>query len=227
MDLDAAVRAVLAARCRVGSERATLVAVSGIDGAGKGFAAALLGKRLEEEGLKVALTNVDGWLNLPAVRFSETDPPGHFYRHAIRFDEMWGQLIRPLRNRRSIRLEADFTEETATAYRKHVYEWDNVDILLLEGIYLLRRDLRRRYDLSIWIDCGFETALERAIARSQEGLSPEETTRAYRRIYFPAQEIHFEADGPREAADLVLPNDPRLGPGPARTREAGTRCCTS
>jgi uridine kinase len=82
--------------------------------------------------------------------------------------------------------------------------------VLLEGIYLLKRAYRAFYDLSFWIDCSFETALERAIARGQEGLPAEETVRAYRTIYFPAQEIHFERDRPQEGATGIVGNDPRL-----------------
>jgi uridine kinase len=54
--------------------------------------------------------------------------------------------------------------------------------------------------------------LERALARGQEGLPPEDTIRAYHTIYFPAQEIHFQRDDPKTAATLVINNDPRLGP---------------
>ena len=64
---------------------------------------------------------------------------------------------------------------------------------------------------SVWIDCGFETALERAISRGQEGLPPEETTRDYNNIYNPAQEIHFRRDDPRGFAGLVVSNDEKLG----------------
>ncbi len=211
------VDSILAALQRVPVERAALVAVSGIDGAGKGYVSARLASRLEEEGLRVAATGVDGWLNLPAKRFDPVNPAEHFYRNAIRFDEMFGRLILPLRDRRSIRLEADFTEETAPAYRKHVYAWEDVDVVLLEGIYLIRPAILHHYDLAMWIDCTFETALERAVARSQESLPPDETVRAFRTIYFPAQQIHFERDGPREAADLLVVNDPRLGSGYMKT----------
>jgi hypothetical protein len=34
----------------------------------------------------VALLNVDGWLNLPAKRFSREQPGEHFYRYALRLD---------------------------------------------------------------------------------------------------------------------------------------------
>jgi uridine kinase len=150
---------------------------------------------------------VDGWLNLPEVRFSRERPAERFYEKALRLDEMFEKLVLPLKQKRSVRLAADFTEETATSYRPHVYEYDDVDVIVLEGIYLFKREYREYFDLRLWIDCSFETALGRAIARAQEGLPPEETVSAYRTIYFPAQEIHFERDDPRGAAHLVLRND--------------------
>ena len=97
-------------------------------------------------------------------------------------------------------------------YRRRVYEFENVDVIALEGIYLLKRAFQAYYDLSIWIECSFDTALERAISRAQEGLAPEETVRAYRTIYFPAQKIHFQRDNPKAGATLIVTNDVRLGP---------------
>ena len=202
---------VLAARRRVPRDRSVLVAITGIDASGKGYVTARLEAALADRGVKVARIGIDGWLNLPGVRFGSTDPGGHFYRHAFRFDALFADLVLPLRDRRSIRLEADFAEETATAYRRHVYDFQDVDVILLEGIFLLKRELRSAYDLSVFLDCTFETALDRAIARSQEGLPPAETIAAYRAIYFPAQEVHFERDAPRRAATLVVPNDASFG----------------
>jgi uridine kinase len=205
------VRGILEARRRTPASRSTLVAITGIDGCGKGFVTARLAEALRTRGARVAVIGVDGWLNLPHVRFNDANPAEHFYRHAIRFDGMFDRLVFPLRDRRSLRLAADFTEETATSYRTHVYEFENADVILLEGIYLLKRAFHERYDVSVWIDCTFRTALQRALGRAQEGLPPEATIEAYRTIYFPAQEIHFERDLPKSAATLILSNDPRLG----------------
>jgi uridine kinase len=104
----------------------------------------------------------------------------------------------------------DFAEETAIEYRRQVCAFAEVDVILLEGIYLLKRAFQNYYDLSFWIDCSFETALQRAIARGQEGLRPQATIEAYRSIYFPAQEIHFAQDDPRRAATATINNDPLL-----------------
>lgn len=206
-DIGPLVERIRRTRAAVPPSRAALVAISGIDGSGKGFVAERVAAALEAGGLRAAVVAVDGWLNLPDKRFGKEDPGGHFYRHAVRFEEMFGRLVLPLRDGRSCHVEVDFAEETATRYRRHVYDVADCDVVLLEGIFLLKRELRGHYDLSVWIACGFETALRRAVARCQEGLPPERTIEAYRTIYFPAQRLHFERDDPREAAGMILDND--------------------
>jgi uridine kinase len=86
----------------------------------------------------------------------------------------------------------------------HTYEFHEVDVILLEGIFLLKRELRPLYDLAFWLDCRFDVALGRTIARNQEGLSQAEIIHDYTTLYFPAQRLHFERDHPRAVADLVL-----------------------
>ena len=213
VELEAVVEQILGTRATIPAQRSALVAITGIDGCGKGYLTAQLLKQLGTQGCRAAIITVDGWLNLPQARFDSTNPAEHFYLHAIRFDEMFGQLVLPLRDRRSLRLEADYAEETATEYRRHIYDFEELDVILLEGIYLLKRPFQAYYDLSVWIECSFETALQRAIERAQEGLLPKATTEAYRTIYFPAQEIHFRRDDPRSAATLIVNNDTRSHSG--------------
>jgi len=214
-DVASAVEAILA-RCKaVPRTRSVLTGITGIDGSGKGYVTEHLAARLRERGVRVAAINVDGWLNLPSRRFSPTNPAEHFYDHAIRFEEMFPRLILPLKESRSCRLVAELADATdAEVYRRHVYEFADVDVILLEGIFLLKRAHRDHFDISFWMDCTFETALERALARGQEGLSPEETVRDYETIYFPAQRIHLDRDSPRGSATAVLNKDPRI-PAPA------------
>ena len=197
-------------RQRVAPSRSMLIAITGIDASGKGYVTSRLANALRAMDLRVANINIDGWLNLPQLRFSKANPAEHFYLNAIRFTEMFAQLIFPLQNRRSLTIEMDFAAETATGYRKQLCAFEDIDVILLEGIYLLKREFQRYYDLSFWIECSFETALARAIARAQEELPPEATVHAYRSIYFPAQEIHFVRDNPRGAATAIVNNDSSL-----------------
>jgi hypothetical protein len=77
------------------------VAVTGIDGCGKGYVTTRIVTSLEGRGVRTAA------------------------------------LVLPLRDRRSVRLEAEHAEETAMTYRKHLYEFQGTDVTVLEGICLL------------------------------------------------------------------------------------------
>jgi uridine kinase len=135
------------------------------------------------------------------------------------------KLLLPLRENKSVQVVVDFTEETATNFRKHSYAFRNVGIVLVEGIFLFKREYRELFDLTIWVDCSFFTALARALERKQEGLSPAATIQAYETIYFPAQRIHMELDQPRQSVDLILNNDPDLIPDNEKRLELFNEMC--
>ena len=90
-----------------------LVGLSGIDASGKGFIAHKLAAELRRRRLRVALIGVDGWLNLPSVRFGSPEPGRHFYDNALRLDEMFEQLVVPLVRQRNpqARVQAGATVE--------------------------------------------------------------------------------------------------------------------
>ena len=213
--IDEVVRKILERRANIPITRCLLVGISGIDGCGKGYVARQLEACLALHGVIPAIVNVDGWLNLPERRFDQSYPAENFYENAIRFDQFFTQLVIPLRDRRNVHLVADFTEETASQYRKHTYDFKDVSVILVEGIFLFKREYRTHFDLAIWVDCSFPTALARAIDRAQEGLSAAKTIAAYETVYFPAQRIHLNHDNPRENADLIFENDSYPSVAPA------------
>ncbi len=188
------------------AQPAILVGISGIDASGKGFITEKIAQRLREAGWRVATINADDWLNLPEVCMSRSKPGEHFYEHAMRSDEMFDQLIMPLKENRAVSFVADCADAKGNR-RKHSYQFRKIDIVLLEGIFLFKPAYRRHFDLTAWVDCSFATALKRAIARCQEGLPPAETIRAFSTIYFPAQRIHFARDNPQGTADFIIRND--------------------
>lgn len=183
-----------------------LMAVSGIDSSGKGHITDMLVAELNSQGIQVVSINIDPWLTLPKQRFNLENPGEHFYHHAFVFEELFRQLVLLLQQRRSLHLETTLTGQFGTPFTQ-VYNFQNVDVIVLEGIFLLKRSLLHYYDFKVWIECSFETALKRALQRNQEGLLPEEITRDYDAIYFPAQKFHFAVDDPRSKAGYIYRND--------------------
>lgn len=183
-----------------------LVGISGIDGSGKGYVAAGLEKELRNREISVVLIGIDGWLNPPSLRFSESNPSEHFYNNGFRFQELHDQLFTPLRNSGIAQLTAlhsapDDSEELV----KYNYNINSPKVIIFEGIFLFQ-DLFD-FDYKIWIECSFEKAFERALVRNQEGITPERMKEDYETIYHAAQRIHFEKDSPQSRADIVFFND--------------------
>jgi uridine kinase len=196
-------------------EGSLLVALSGIDGSGKTTLSRRLADQLEALGLRTALLHLDPWHNPPGVRFSADDPGRHFYANAFRFDELFERLVEPLRRARSVHLSIELTRLPENDAFVHAFDFDGVDVIVLEGIFLFKRELVGSYDLAYWVECPFEVALGRALARNQEGQSEAELRRDYEAIYFPAQRIHLERDRPRAAARAVIDNGAGGGGDPA------------
>lgn len=160
---------------------APAVGVSGIDGAGKTWLCARLGQALADRGLRVATLGVDDWRTAPEERFRGPDWGGTFYARSYRWEAARAAL---------------------DAARRSV----GVDIALFEGIFALANERRPWFDLTIWVDCPFDRALERALARNQEGRGAEALRDEYERVYWPAQRLHIARDLPHERADWLFGN---------------------
>jgi uridine kinase len=187
--------------------RALLVGMSGVDGSGKTQCAAEFADALRRAGLRVAVIGVDPWQAPQAVRLATVDEPAaHFYRHAIRFDDLFARVVEPLVALRSLQLDTVGIRTDVDAWEPLVYDFDDIDVVLVEGIFLFRRDLAARFDLRIWVHCPIATALRRALGRNSERRPVGELRRDYARVYHAAQRVHFALDAPEACADFVLDN---------------------
>ena len=198
---------ILTSKNNIPFQKAFIVAISGIDASGKGYIATQLVQELSNRNKSVFLENLDGWLNLPKVRFSPENKAENFYQNAFRLDELQSQILMPYRQENQVNCQVLYLEETWTNFEPIQVCIEDCEILIIEGIFLFQPQLLPFFDLKIWVDCSFETAIQRAIARNQEGLSTTEIIEAYNNIYFPAQKIHFHQDNPQNMADIQFVND--------------------
>lgn len=204
MNIDEVIEVITSRQRELSQTASLLVAISGIDASGKSTIARQVVESLKSQGLNAVLIGLDTWHHPPEKRFNEKAPAQHFYDHAFRFDELFALLINPLRRDRSAHITVELTRLPENDLYLHSYDLHEVDVIILEGIFLFKKDLRNNYDLAFWIECSFETALRRALLRNQEGLSEEGIIRDYRTIYFPAQRIHLMRDEPQSNADGIV-----------------------
>lgn len=193
-------------RNRVPPARAMLVGISGIDGSGKSAIAPRVVEQLTRRGVRAQLIQLDEWHNPPAVRFDPQRPAETFYQRGLRHAELFDMLVLPLQRERRLRLQAVISRLPDEQLFTHTFAFDNVEVIVLEGIFIFKRQFQARFDFRCWVECPFHVALARALRRNQEGLLAAAIVRDYESIYFPAQRLHFELDRPRDGVDFVFHN---------------------
>jgi uridine kinase len=193
------------------------VAIDGPDGAGKTvladeLAACLAAKR------PVIRAGIDGFHNPREHRYRRgPDSPEGYFLDSFDLEAVRRLLLEPLGPAGSRRFRrAAFDYRTDEAIEAPEEEAAPDSILLFDGIFLLRDELRELWDFSIFVHCTFEEIIRRAEARDAKLLGGVEAVRErYRKRYVPGQELYFDRCRPREVASTVVDNtcleDPRLG----------------
>jgi uridine kinase len=188
------------------NQEALLVGISGIDAAGKGFISGQIKDKLEKKGLKVALVSIDDWHQPKNFRLIKPYGAFNFYATGFRFDELFDKLILPLKKYRSVNILEDLVHATEDVHYKKQFFFEEIDVILLEGIFIFKKEFQHHYDYKIWVGCDYKTALERSKKRNQEKQDLNILERDYLNIYFPAQEIHIQRDNVKNQVNTIFIN---------------------
>jgi len=83
-------------------------------------------------------------------------------------------------------------------------------VVLVDGVFLLRAELRDRWDLSIVLEASEEESMRRALARA--GGDSEELRRLNEARYIAGYRLYRDDAEPEKAADLVIDNNDPANP---------------
>lgn len=199
------------------------VAVDGPDTAGKTTLADELAERLTGR-RPVIRIGVDGFHQPRAVRRRRGSlSPEGFYRDSFDYDAVREQVLRPLGpagDRRYRTAVFDYRTDRPVHLEPRVAPQDAV--LLFDGVFLLRPELRGQWDLTVYVHIGEQEALRRALIRDAEAMGGVDVVRErYRDRYFPGQRLYRAEAAPHEAADIVIDNTDPAHPISATPRPSG------
>jgi uridine kinase len=182
------------------------VAIDGVDGAGKTTMADELVGPLTRRGLPVIRASIDGFHNPRSVRYQRgrSSPVGYF-RDSFDHDALTAGLLRPLGPGGSLR------------YRRAVFDYrtdSRVEvpselappnaILLFDGVFLHRPELRSHWDFSVFLEAPFDVTIPRCAGR--DGSSPD-VDAAENRRYVDGQQLYLQECEPARAATMVINNE--------------------
>jgi uridine kinase len=93
-------------------------------------------------------------------------------------------------------------------YRRYDWETDGLaqwhtvpvgGVVVIEGVYAIRKELAKLYDFRVWVHCPRETRLARGLERDGEAARDMWVSN-----WMVAEDLYVEAHKPYEIADLVM-----------------------
>ena len=187
-----------------------IVAIDGVDAAGKSILAGELAEELRDKGTLVSEASIDGYHNPRAVRMVRgRDSPEWFYRDSFNLESLREHLLDPFRATGEYRLHM-FDHRVDSPDPSMLYEFKPGTVLVFDGIFSLRSELRRYWDLTIYLSITEEESVRRGVERDPG--DKEELYRRYKARYIPGQRIYREEAKPEETADIVVDNNDSSNP---------------
>ena len=191
-------------------ERPYIVAIDGVDAAGKSILAGELAEELRDRGVLVSEASVDGYHNPRAVRMVRgRDSHEGFYRDSFNLESLREHLLDPFMAGREYRLHM-FDHRVDSPDPSMLYEFKPGTVLVFDGVFSLRPELRRYWDLTIYLSITEEESLKRGVERDPG--NKEEQCMRYKARYIPGQRLYKAEAKPEETADMVVDNNDPSNP---------------
>jgi uridine kinase len=189
------------------------VGIDGVDGVGKTTFADKIAVVLTSHGRQVIRSSVDGFHNPRSIRYrlGKTSPEG-FYRGSYDYAALRHHLLEPLSGGGSRRYRtAVFDHVSDKPVVTDELEASEGAILLFDGLFLHRPELRAYWDFSIFLDTPFEVTAPRGAARGPGFGDPDPSSQSNRRytegnlIYLREPRLHDHATVFVDYSDLSSP----------------------
>jgi len=186
----------------------TRVGIDGPSAAGKTTLADELATALRRTGREVLGASIDDF-HRPGHKFrSERDEwtPRSYYDESYDYAALRDLLLNPLGPHGTRRCRTALFDSYHDAWLPE--EWHAVGatcVLIVDGAFLQRPELRTGWDYLIWLDIDAESMVARARQRDVAWVGSEEVVvDRYRRRMIPSHALYDELAQPRERANTVI-----------------------
>jgi uridine kinase len=193
------------------------VGIDGVDVSGKTMLADELIEPLQSRSRTVIRVSVDGFHNPKAIRYRQgRGSPKGYYEDSFNHDAIVAYVLHPLGPGGDRKYRPSFYDFRTD--RETDVSWQHAtpdSVLIFEGIFLHRAELRSHWDFSIFVHADFDVTIKRAQKRDLHLFeTPEKIREIYLQRYIPGAQIYLNAERPFEKATVLLHNNdihnPRL-----------------
>ena len=194
------------------------VGVDGVDGAGKTVFRDELAQVLSASHRPLITTSVDGFHNPESVRYrSGKRSPEGFFRDSYNYPALKAALLDPLSPGGTGRYRtAIFNHRADSPVEMPEQQAAPGSILIVDGIFLHRPELRDYWDFSIFLEVDFATSIPRGAQRGEGSPDPHAPEN---RRYAEGQKLYLRECKPKEHATIVVNNEDLSKPFVVKSNE--------
>ncbi|EJR64061.1 hypothetical protein IIO_01960 [Bacillus cereus VD115] len=185
------------------------VGVSGITASGKTTFANELAEEMKKRGVPVTRASIDDFHNPRAIRYTQGKESARgYYEDAHDYIAFKERLLKPLGPNGNLQYEtiSHNLKTDIPVHNEPLVTTQNM-ILIVDGTFLLKKDVEHLFDYKIFVDTDFEIARKRGAERETEAFgSYEEAEKMFLNRYHAACKMYKDEHNPKECADVVFRN---------------------
>ncbi|MEF7654614.1 MULTISPECIES: uridine kinase [Bacillus] len=193
----------------------TRVGVSGITASGKTTFANELAEEIKKRGLPVTCASIDDFHNSKVIRYTQGKESARgYYEDAHDYTAFKERLLKPLGPNGNLQYEtiSHNLKTDIPVHNEPLMAQPNM-VLIVDGTFLLKKDVEYLFDYKIFVDTDFEIARKRGAKRETEVFgSYEEAEKMFLNRYHAACKMYIDEHNPKECADVVFQNTDLANP---------------
>ncbi len=187
------------------SGRTAIIGIDGLGGAGKSTVSDILKTQLTDSGYNVTLLHIDDFIHPRNVRYNSDYAEWEcYYNLQWRYDYLINEVLKPVRSGADVIKDIELYDKDNDTYYPEAVNITAMGVVIIEGIFLQREELRSLFDFVVYIDISEETRLARVLLRDGYIGDESEIRKKYENRYFPAERHYFKTCSPHLCADLVI-----------------------
>jgi uridine kinase len=181
------------------------IGIDGVDGVGKTVFADMLARTIAAQGRPVIRASVDDFHNPREHRYRRgRDSPEGFYLDSYNYGELRKVLLDPLGpGGTGVYCVAIFDHVTNSPVPLRWSSAEPRSVLVFDGIFLHRAELRDAWDLSIFLDAPFGVTIPRGAGRGP-GWGSADVGAPSNQRYIEGQRLYLRENEPQTLANVVI-----------------------
>ncbi|MEC5236126.1 hypothetical protein EXW39_15435 [Bacillus mycoides] len=185
------------------------VGVNGITASGKTTFANELAEEMKNRGVQVIRTSIDDFHNPRVIRYAQGKESARgYYEDAHDYTAFKERLLKPLGPNGNLQYET-ISHNLITDMPVHNTPLvaSPTMVLIVDGTFLLKKEIEYLFDYKIFVDTDFETARNRGAERETEAFgSYEEAEKMFINRYHAACKMYIDEHNPKECANIIFQN---------------------